>query len=200
MPILSANGKRILFIQIPKTGGTSLTHWMQQFGELRFHRSFGSPKSKVSPRHLHGEYLEHIYEESMFDGIFMVIRDPMARVVSEYRYQTRKRPFPPRTMLPFGLWLTHSLRIASRNPWYRDNHFRPQVEFEALGTKTFKLEDGLNTVTDQIQKVLDIPSKNIVPIQRLNPMPSKRRKVEPSLRDQNLVRKFYRSDFDRFEY
>ena len=72
----------------------------------------------------------------------MMVRHPLKRLLSQYRYQTRK-PNPVRNRLPFSVWLRYVLLRRRLNPYYRDNHFRPQHEFEVPGVDVFRLEDGL---------------------------------------------------------
>ena len=85
------------------------------------------------------------------DAAFAVVRDPVARMISEYRYQCRDRLTGragwPLRRLSFSTWLALMLRVAARNPYSHDNHFRPQVAFlPETGVTVFRLEDGLAPV------------------------------------------------------
>lgn len=81
------------------------------------------------------------------DVVFAVVRDPKARMQSEYRWQRLRRRGTrigrALAYLPFGLWLRVMLALACRYPHAFDNHFRPQTAFIPKDAQVFKLEDGL---------------------------------------------------------
>lgn len=109
-----------------------------------------------SPQHL-------IWEDAMValdtppDLVFAVVRDPVARLASEHRWQRRGRRATRMgkalAFLPFGLWLRLMLAVAQRNPHCFDNHLRPQNDFVPNTAQVFRLEDGLEQVVVWLQEV-----------------------------------------------
>ena len=152
MPIAQINNKLILFIHIPKTGGSSIENHLAKHSPLSFYGQMGPPMIPCSSRHFHGELLSDLFAKPVFDWTFMVVRHPLERLLSQYRYQTRK-PNLVQNNLPFSIWLRYALLRRRTNPYYRDNHFRPQHEFEAFGADIFRLEDGLEAPLEQLNKL-----------------------------------------------
>ena len=86
------------------------------------------------------------------DIVFAVVRDPVARMASEYRWQRRgrrgRRLGKLLACLPFGIWLRLMLAMAARHPHAMDNHLRPQSDFIPEGATVFRFEAGLQPVAD----------------------------------------------------
>ena len=72
------------------------------------------------------------FVDTVFDGFFMVVRHPVERLLSQYRYQTRKAN-PIQDRMSFFFWLRYVLLRRRINLYYRVNHFRLPHEFEAFG-------------------------------------------------------------------
>ena len=95
-----------------------------QFGARNARNGF-----PCSPQHFHGTLLEQLFGAEEFDWAFMVVRHPVGRMVSQYRYEVhrRRQPLPAP---PFFRWLRETILARRDNPYVRDNHLRPQHEFE----------------------------------------------------------------------
>lgn len=155
MPFVEHSGRRILFVHIPKTGGTTVEDWLRTLGPLRlFH--FGHPEAlRCTPQHLTMRDLEALLGKDFFDYAFAIVRNPYERIASEYRMHAalaRERFFPG---LPdFPLWLESNLREAARDACHLDNHLRPQWAFLGEGVEILRYEDGLRecvkTVAERI--------------------------------------------------
>lgn len=125
----------------------------------------------------------------------MVVRHPVERLVSEYKYQTRKTPWLRKSWF-FSVWLRYALARRKLNPYYRDNHFRPQVEFEGFAAEVFHFEDGLDRCIASIDQKLGVaPGHELVWRKRSTPG-----KMDVSKNDIELIRAVYRADFDRYGY
>ena len=172
MPSLSLPDRLIWFAHCPKTGGTSIEQvmvatWGSAVGHLhwgwdRWWRSGGwrvaDPPN--SPQHL-------IWQDAIVqlprvpNAIFAVVRDPVARLSSEYRWQRRgRRGTRAGTLLawlPFPLWLRLMLAVARRAPHAFDNHLRPQADFVPHTATVFRLEDGLEPVADWLAAATGCP-------------------------------------------
>ena len=144
MPVLSVAGKTILFIHVPKTGGLAVEQHFKEHGNVSFKHTLNRELGlRCAPVHFHGALLESLFHPSLFDHVFMVVRNPIDRAVSDFRYLVRRRQLadnPPN----FSRWLRYRLFRASLNPYYMDNHFRPQLEFECFDTAVYRFEDGLS--------------------------------------------------------
>lgn len=168
MPVLHVGTKRILYIHVPKTGGSYVEQILGSYGVVtgvRFTPAFGG--LPCSPQHFHGELLEHIHSADRlevadpFDYVFMTTRDPVERMLSEFAYRRpRGRLATVRARLGiaerFDSWLRATLRAYRRDPFVLDNHVRPQHEFEAFGPEVFRLEDGLGRIVSSLDKVTGI--------------------------------------------
>lgn len=163
MPSLRLPDKLIWFAHCPKAGGTSVEQFMvARWGDAVGHLHWGwdlwwrregwrvaNPPN--SPQHL-------IWEDALGclprapDAVFAVVRDPVARLQSEHRWQRRGRRGTrigkALARLPFPVWLRLMLAAARRHPHAFDNHFRPQGDFVPEEAWVFRLEDGLDRVAD----------------------------------------------------
>lgn len=144
MPVYIRDKIKILFIHVPKTGGTSVEHFFIRNGFGQFHYCTGKDpifhSLNCSYQHFHGEMLKNIFKLTSFDLIFMVVRNPLDRIISEYKWRKPKEDFDS--------WIQKVLNGYKRNPYILDDHIRPQHEFEVEGTKIFKFEEGLENIVN----------------------------------------------------
>ncbi|SNS75950.1 sulfotransferase family 2 domain-containing protein [Tropicimonas sediminicola] len=165
MPILRTASTTILFVHIPKAGGTSVEAYMRSKGTLSFHNSRTLPGFATTPQHFHAELMEGLFAPDFFDARFAVLRDPLARLVSEFRWRA-KVPDPKyarfglrdlsrrgkflihgrKLFLTFDEWVAHVFKLYPKDPFVCGNHIRPQHEFLSGGEALFRLEDGLGPV------------------------------------------------------
>lgn len=197
MPLFEINGRRILFIHVPKNAGTSITSLLGRYSQPRLDAKFRLSGKTFRPRHLHGELMEQMLHPGMIDFAFMVVRNPLSRMVSEYFYQRRAGVAGLRwqRFVGFEDWLQYSLWRSATDPGYWENHFRPQSEFECFGCEVFRLEDGMAAVSRRLgevtgQKVDEVPVLNSQP----------RRPFALSARARHRIFVRYGSDFERFAY
>jgi hypothetical protein len=165
MPLLEAGGRRIFFAHVPKTGGTSVEAYMATKGAVSM-LSPGRPLpgERVTAQHYHRDLYLPKLAETRVDAWFAVLRDPVDRLVSEYRFRLRRRAglhaLDPRIWfgrwpvkldgrsrhLTFGEWVEAVFAACRRDPCVNDNHIRPQADFVCEGMTLFALEDGLEPV------------------------------------------------------
>jgi hypothetical protein len=151
MPVFSIEGRRILFLHVPKTGGTALAAALQAAGEMSFDEPIRRRDGqRFAPRHAPATAVMQAYDAASFDFIFTVVRHPVARALSEYRYQRRKSGLHLAQVLGFDGWLRYSLARSRRDPGYRDNHFRPQGDYLLPGCRVYRYEDGLDAPLAEI--------------------------------------------------
>lgn len=193
---MDVNGQSVLFLHVPKTGGSSIERYLQTLGSLRLiggsHRAQGLP---CSPQHLHADALRANFPSLSIDWAFMVVRHPLERLISQYKYQTKKRPWL-RNKWMFSIWLRYVLFRKKLNPYYRDNHFRPQSEFEGFSAKVFRFEDGLDSCVNEVNRHLGLTgTQKLAWEKRSRPVT-----LNLSVRDVILIKRVYAQDYSRYGY
>ena len=201
MPVFSINGKSVLFVHVPKTGGTTVERVLSQFGGMSLHSNGhcfrdqfrGGWLSKPVPlQHLHGALLRRLVLPDQFDLVFMLVRDPVQRMISEYRHA--REMWRPEALLSFSAWLRICLRLTRSDPAFRNNHFRAQADYHVEGAKVFHFEDGMFPCLNDISAALGLP--------KFEEMPHERRStaypVEPSRRDLELIQEVFAADYEMF--
>lgn len=208
MPIFSKEDVRVLFIHIPKTGGTALEYALRRLGwaeSLIVHdRRSTLGHFKITPQHFHESVLDQMLKWEGFDLIFALSRHPFSRMKSEYYWQRRMGIAPAED--PHE-WLHSVLHRYRQEPWAFDNHLRPQIEFIPTSgiCQTFRLEDdGARRALDKATQLSPSPW-----LQRwvVETFPKGRMRSIPvaavedaftSLRAE--IEKFYAADMARFGY
>lgn len=204
MPIFTKNDVSVLFIHIPKTGGTTIEDTFQKNGfEMTFRRggAYGpridfDRDNGCSPQHMHAALLERHFAAHAFTHVFTVVRHPMARLGSEYRFRAANgHPLAGDGIDAFAqrvMW-----RFEKRNPMVLDNHIRPQVDFLWRSCETFRLEDGMNTVLQRISDFLgsDLTHAGLTSMKSDDAIPA-----DLSPEAEAALRAFYRQDYEAFGY
>jgi len=213
MPLYRFDRKVVLFIHIPKTGGTSVE------GILRRHASEalffpGVPEGmRCTPHHLHAAPLENLIPPGFVDYAFCVVRNPVDRLVSEFYYRHRPRNIlrvrsglwqkrvatenaeQQQLSRAFGKWLSKNMKRYRKDSYLLDNHFRPQSEFACYqNAEVFRLEDGLSVV---IEKIEEITGVRLGELDRHNASVRRTFMIDPNTIEK--IREFYRPDFRYYE-
>ncbi len=168
MPSVDLSDCLLWFAHCPKAGGTSVeqamvAEWGSRVGylhwgwDLWWHgggwRTADPPNS---PQHLTWEDACRLLPRPP-DKSFALVRDPVARMASEHRWQRRGRrgTWLGRILarLPFSIWLRVMFAITARNPYAFDNHFRAQSDFVPDAARVFRLEDGMGPVQAWLDNV-----------------------------------------------
>ncbi|AHM05562.1 hypothetical protein roselon_03304 [Roseibacterium elongatum DSM 19469] len=195
MPIAVIQGKVVVFAHVPKTGGSSVERYLSDHGMMGLKSDRRIRGFPCSMQHLHSDALAAMVEVDKADLNVMLVRHPVARIASEYRYQMRKRGWL-RDRLSFSGWLRYTLTRRALNPYYRDNHFRPQHEFELPGAEVFRFEDGVDTCIATLAERLGTPA----PATSIREKPSPRRDFAFTARDLARIETVYAQDFARYGY
>ena len=149
MPIFYKDNIKILYVHVPKTGGTAIELFFEENGFKIAYLDRGQGEDRgllnrsrlCSPQHMESAILARLFRFSSFDYIFMTVRHPLGRIISEYKMRaSEKRELPE-----INLWIRRSLRNYNDNPYLLDNHLRPQSEFWVPGCEVFKQEDGFDS-------------------------------------------------------
>lgn len=198
MPIFRVSGKNLLFIHIPKAGGTSVEAFLSEHSSESFRMHYNVLPFPCVPQHFHGTILGQLFAPDFFDYSFCVTRNPYARLLSEYNYrmQHRKRPYKWFPVPKFSTWARATLWKSLRDPYIYSNHIRPQVEFQIAGARSFRLEDELPELMRELQSVTGLTPPETLP----HANPSKKRANTINDRTAKMIYDFYKADFEAFGY
>lgn len=225
MPILTKFDKNILFIHIPKTAGTYITQMFINNGYNVSLTNAGIFKDLVitndspvsdwcSPQHYRGESLVKYNNKKAFDKIFTIVREPLARLISEYNFR-RNDPQYHDTSFPgvnhvndtddnisetFHRWVELIFDVYRDDNNILDNHVRPQHEFLTDDTHILKLESGTVDIYKKIK--LFIQDQNFTYLKgRVFRTPTNYILPENvDSRTISLVKRFYKDDYSRLGY
>ncbi|MCZ4259741.1 sulfotransferase family 2 domain-containing protein [Limimaricola sp. G21655-S1] len=213
MPIFQVRGLRILFVHIPKTGGSSVSRWLGEAGAEAF-RIPTRTALPCPPQHFHAELLGALFPGSgWFDYAFAITRHPEARMISEYVWRKsggRKlrrwgglrrlavaEVSPETRGRDFSRWLRQNLRAAEQNPYHLSNHLRSQVEFTDLpGLEIFRFEDGMEPVFARLSEVTGLAAPHDLPREKA----TGGLEVPLQAGDRARIETRYAMDYDRFDY
>jgi len=141
MPVFSKNDVDLLFMHVPKCGGSSVEEMFFHSGwDMSYRNTRPSSYIKISPQHYHMEIAQSIFNFEKFDFIFSVIRDPFDRLISEYKHRNRLK-FQKGMKIDFNTWALQAINMAEKDISCFDNHLRPQVDFFSDNCKVFLFED-----------------------------------------------------------
>lgn len=208
MTIFTREGRGLLYIHVPKTGGSSVEDAFRDSGWVVHYldRVLGQGRPNwyraCSPQHMHAAQLESLFRLDRFDGIFMTVREPIARFRSEYLMRHSHLETVPLDEASVERWALQRIVEYRRDPWLLDNHLRPQSEFYVPGALVYKLEDGLNEMARDLNAALDIDGPVDMP--RVNEGGAKAgvssRDVEISDRLRGVLQTWYAADYDLFGF
>jgi hypothetical protein len=200
MPLVTANDKRIFFAHVPKTGGSSVEEYLiRRFGgplSLRdiTHRAGDRKRGLIAlSTHFTARDLDDVLPHDV-DHCFAVVRDPLKRMESQYRFQaniSKTRAFS------FATWLRIMFKAAQIDPRVYQNHIRPQSDLVRDGSAVFRLEDKF---TDMISWLDDITGAHEPDMQVGHFLKKKHDPIKMSREDVEMITDFYRADYDRFGY
>lgn len=198
MPIFRIQDKLVLFLHIPKAGGTSVEKWLSDMGSESFRQHRRMRGIPCVPQHFHGVLIDSFFASGFFDYSFAVTRNPYWRLLSEYNYRMSHRKFVARLFpIPsFPLWTRFVLWRYATKPYIYSNHIRPQVEFRIAGTEVFRLEDQLPALYRRISEVCNLKVNMELPV--ANRSQSRETRVDD--RTARAIYNFYRDDFEQFGY
>ncbi|MFO8237201.1 MAG: sulfotransferase family 2 domain-containing protein [Prochlorococcaceae cyanobacterium] len=206
MPIFSKERRNILYIHIPKCGGSSLVESFRQDGYNVLLQTTGLlPQEALlaSPQHLTSKSLLSLIDLNKIDEVFTIVRNPYDRLVSEYRW-TQRRASKGEGGLGFEPWVIEQLRLTTLNPHHADNHLRPMMQFLSrdLPCRIFRYEAGLDAICefynpDSLQPPAPVGERNRSVDFWHGPSPSIQMLSQATL---DLVNDFYREDFQLLFY
>lgn len=212
MPIFRTTNKDILFIHIPKAGGTSVEKFFyaNQFAVLFIDHAGNKAQymnslnnlTKCSPQHMHGDLLKSYFDLSKFSSIFTMVRHPVEKIVSEYNYRMKIAKIEKKKNIEINTWINEAIQACSSNPYIYDNHLRPQWHFLLDNCKVFKLEDGMHSKwVESVEKYCNVKfSIRKVKVFFSGGLPTKDIGSKLNNLTFDLIYKFYEKDFEIFKY
>lgn len=199
MPIAQQNGKTIFFAHVPKTGGSSVEDYLiTRFGPLGLidtnKRTGVQGTGLIVPAtHLAAIDIAELVPPHL-DLSFAVVRDPLSRMMSEYRYQTGVSRM---SRFGFSTWLKIMLAAVRAEPRLYENHIRPQSDLVPDDAEVFKLEDGFDAMIARIDAATGTQTPELT-VPHINTR--KKEPIQLSRDDIRLIRDYYAPDYDRFDY
>lgn len=198
MPLYRNEQNILLFVHIPKTGGSTIENTLKSKGVVQaFHSRMRLGKEGVTPQHMHREVIRRWIPEAFYDAAFCVVRNPFARIASEYKWQKQIRNANVST---FDTWANNQIARQRENEFYGDNHIRPQSDFVWDGLKVFWLEAGLEEPLAFAMAKLGLSTdpKEAVPMR--NDARTETVRLELTNKTLENIRAFYWKDFEAFGY
>lgn len=203
MPVFYKDNKRVLFVHVPKCGGSYIEHLFLNNGFSLEYIDGGKPGNlnyirKCSPQHMHSEMLNTIFELSKFDFIFTVVREPVQRIISEAHMRLKES----KDSHQLDTWVRDIFSKYTEDNFILDNHIRPQSEFLCENIHIFKQEDGfgedfISKLEEKIGFTFEV--KNIERVMGRSNF-TKGNKFEFLPETQNLIKQFYQVDYEGFGY
>ncbi|WP_324751974.1 sulfotransferase family 2 domain-containing protein [Roseovarius sp. Pro17] len=211
MPLARINNRLLHLVHIPKTGGASITDYMRKKGKVALYSREKLAWARSTPQHLEFDVSRTLVPEGFADVSFAIMRDPLARLLSEYRYRATRHS-NQNTVLghltafegmkveldwneefqgTFDEWVGLVFDRCIEVPHVCDNHIRPQTDFIGPNMKIFLFERGLQKVYRWIDKITDTH-------EILSPLDwneSRKFDVEVRSNTKAKIRKFYESDY-----
>ena len=203
MPLFSNQNKFVLFIHIPKCGGSSVEAVLKAHSQqMSIFYADEKHEFPCNPQHFQYNLLRHLTPNVEETPSFTVVRHPLLRVISEYKYREKLLKKKEKKSGSIAKEVSNYFKDYGFDPYIHDNHIRPQIEFLAADTHIFKLENGLQHPVNFSRAILNV-SKELTQNNE-DKLPTLLKSEYDSLilsgKTINQVQHFYSSDFDAFRY
>ena len=191
--------RKIIFIHIPKTAGSSIEHLLRDEG--KYELDFIGVRNGRSTHHYMGIELKMILKELYPTYYkFSFVRNPYDRLISEY-FWCRINNVGNKFNKTFDEFLDYVEDVIKNKKFFKpieNDHFIPQYSFlffnkKLLVNNIFKYED-LENVTPLIKKRLKIKTV----LQHLNK--SVKNEITLTQEQKDRIYNLYQIDFQTFNY
>ncbi len=156
MPLFRHDGDIYFFAHVPKSGGSTIEHGLQDAGlTLSFlDADWRGPDvpdwNRSSPQHVPRDVLARLFAPGFFDHSFACMRDPVDRFLSAFNFNRNLDHIPHRQSLRRFLDRLESSGNHFENRF--DNHFLPADRLVPEGCTVFHLEHGLAPLAAWLKK------------------------------------------------
>jgi hypothetical protein len=191
--------RKIIFIHIPKTAGSSIEHLLRDEGNYEL--DFIGVRNGRSTHHYMGIELKMILKE-LYPAYykFSFVRNPYDRLISEY-FWCRIKDVGHKFNKTFDEFLDYVEDVIKNKKFFKpieNDHFIPQYSFLFFNNKLivnniFKYED-IETVVPLIRKRLKIKTV----LQHLNK--SNKNEITLTNEQKDRIYNLYKIDFQTFNY
>lgn len=188
---------KLLFIHIPKSGGTSIERLLEQKGDPAglFTATGSIFINGHTPQHCTYRELEDLNLVTDDVRIFTVVRNPVERTLSEYFYLKTHRPDIDKLYRSFDGFLDYFLN--SRNASLFDNHNLTNFDYlvDHSGSISKRITVFPYFDTSGIESFIGYRGLNDLTIYRTQ-------KEDMNIRDRQMKRilKYFEKDFEYFRY
>ena len=191
--------RKIIFIHIPKTAGSSIEHLLRDEG--KYELDFIGVRNGRSTHHYMGIELKMILKELYPKYYkFSFVRNPYDRLISEY-FWCRINNVGHKFNKTFDEFLDYVEDVIKNKKFFKpieNDHFIPQYSFLFFNKKLivnniFKYED-IETVVPLIKKRLKIKTS----LQHLNK--SVKNEITLTQEQKDRIYNLYQIDFETFNY
>lgn len=206
MPVLLKDGRSVLFVHVPKTGGSTIERLFVKSGyDLHLRDTNQQPSAvmdfrRCAPQHWHASLLQEILKVKRFDLVFLMTRDPISRFRSEYAMRHRKDPRTDSATV--DAWAEKVFERYAKNPYLLDNHVRPQHEFHLPDAVVYRLEDGMEAMVADLNDRFGLELSSDIPHAlsslKRGGVASSDVEISPGLAGE--LASFYAEDFSRYGY
>jgi hypothetical protein len=160
------------------------------------------PGIACTPQHFHASMLMGLFPDidKHFTAILTCVRNPCARLESEFHYQRAgfNSGAVTQEIAEFSAWAMACLECYDRDPFVFGNHFRPQWQFIVPGSTIFRMEnDGVSRMVAFAAKNLGLDHAPAVECHNASPR-TLQVSWSPRLRDRFV--RTYERDFEMFGY
>jgi hypothetical protein len=147
LPLYTKDGRSVFYVHVPKTGGTAIEAFFNQNGFRVEYFDTGGPQSlnryrRCAPQHMHAAQIMMLLRPARFDYLFMTVREPLRRLVSEYKMRVRTVGDAP----SLTQWFERISKQYVEDNYVAENHIRPQSEFWLPTCEVYKQEDGFGDI------------------------------------------------------
>ena len=206
MPFFLLDGQAVFFAHAPKCAGTAVRYYLEErfghpaFDDQLFREHLKRPTwTRSTPQHLLTSDMRLLFPPGFFDHVFGMVRHPVARIVSAYRWSVLHR-FTPRSV-SLEQWYDQGQRLMRHGFRAYDNHLARLVDVIPEEATVFRVEDGLDQLVGYLDEISGSVS-DVRSIRRRNGTPPTedvpRTTLAPRLFQR--IQEDYAADFERFGY
>lgn len=196
MPLFRFDNSVVLFIHVPKTGGSSIEQALRRMGGREaLLASKGLDYAKCTPQHMPADILSLFVPKDFYDMSFAVVRDPCSRLISEFKMRREGRKRRDLPLLSFAEWVDLAFARYQKNPYVFDNHIRPQTYLIPEDVTVYRQEDGLEQAVAAVADYVGRPMPKLPRLRQGDPAP-----VSVTPETAAKIHAFYAEDYARFGY